>query len=512
MSLEKRIKGFVQLGLFLNQFKTAAKNPNLKEVNTVFYDVFEDLILRQKSYNGWFDKENVLNAITQTANSLTTDNIKSWLLDYDVPQNNDKIIGVIMAGNIPLVGFHDFLSVLITGNAIQAKLASGDNTLLKKIGEILVFIEPDFKTKINFVDKLQNFDAVIATGSNNTARYFEQYFGKYPHIIRKNRSSVAIINKNDTAEDILPLGNDIFQYYGLGCRSVSKLYFPEGYRIDTFFESILETYQDVTQNNKYANNYDYNKAVYLMGSNQLLDNGFVLLKEEHGRVKIAFDNHQKMTRSKWVSINQFHPFVKFLMDKKRAERDINSPPIATSISQYHIQEIEAGDYAFYVSRWSVQGVNTSEQLVYSISPIGSEQVITDVRAEKLINLTVVEGKRWEEASRVLKHDVILNNIDCCRDELDDLYGIYVDEAKRSNDDRADIQQFNIKKHYDRKITRLKDLIKEKERMNDTRMRPANLGRLAKLESRLAEQLESFDRKRKVEHDKVDVIMGVIHVN
>ncbi|MGB0888187.1 MAG: acyl-CoA reductase [Vicingaceae bacterium] len=282
MSLEKRIKGFVQLGLFLNQFKTAAKNPNLKEVNTVFYDVFEDLILRQKSYNGWFDKENVLNAITQTANSLTADNIKSWLLDYDVPQNNDKIIGVIMAGNIPLVGFHDFLSVLITGNAIQAKLASGDNTLLKKIGEILVFIEPDFKTKINFVDKLQNFDAVIATGSNNTARYFEQYFGKYPHIIRKNRSSVAIINKNDTAEDILPLGNDIFQYYGLGCRSVSKLYFPEGYRIDTFFESILETYQDVTQNNKYANNYDYNKAVYLMGSNQLLDNGFVLLKEEHG--------------------------------------------------------------------------------------------------------------------------------------------------------------------------------------------------------------------------------------
>ena len=238
----------------------------------------------------------------------------------------------------------------------------------------------------------------------------------------------------------------------------------------------------------------------------------LLLKEEHGRVKIAFDNHQKMTRSKWVSINQFHPFVKFLMDKKRAERDINSPPIATSISQYHIQEIEAGDYAFYVSRWSVQGVNTSEQLVYSISPIGSEQVITDVRAEKLINLTVVEGKRWEEASRVLKHDVILNNIDCCRDELDDLYGIYVDEAKRSNDDRADIQQFNIKKHYDRKITRLKDLIKEKERMNDTRMRPANLGRLAKLESRLAEQLESFDRKRKVEHDKVDVIMGVIHVN
>jgi SNF2 family DNA or RNA helicase len=238
----------------------------------------------------------------------------------------------------------------------------------------------------------------------------------------------------------------------------------------------------------------------------------ILLKEDHGRVKIVFDNHQKMTRSKWVSINQFHPFVKFLMDKKRSVRDVNSPPIATSISQYHIPEVKKGDYAFYVSRWSVQGVTTSEQLVYSVSPIGSEEVITDVKAEKLINLTVVEGKRWEEASRVLKHDVILNHIDYCRDELDDLYGVYVDAAKRSNDDRADIQQFNVNNHYERKITRLKELLKEKERMNDTRMRPANLGKLAKLESRLAEQLESFDRKRKVEHDKVDVIMGVIHVN
>ncbi|MFB0924085.1 MAG: acyl-CoA reductase [Vicingaceae bacterium] len=280
MSLEKRIKGFVQLGLFLKQFESGVKVEALNRLNDQFYDGFEYLILRQKAYNGWFDKDNVLNSVSEIANSLTAEKLNDWTLNYAINNDSKKTIGVIMAGNIPLVGFHDFLSVLITGNSIQAKLASGDNTLIRRVGEILISIESVFESKIQFVERLEGFDAVIATGSNNTARYFEQYFGKYPHIIRKNRSSVAIINENDKLEDIKPLGKDIFQYFGLGCRSVSKLYFPKGYKIDTFFESILDDYQDVTQNNKYANNYDYNKAVYLMGSNQLLDNGFLLLKEE----------------------------------------------------------------------------------------------------------------------------------------------------------------------------------------------------------------------------------------
>ncbi len=280
MSLEKRIKGFVQLGLFLKQFETGNKEESLKVINDNFYDGFDDLILRQKSYNGWFDRGNVVNSVSATADSLSEEKLNKWVSNYEIQGDSKKIIGVIMAGNIPLVGFHDFLSVLLTGNSIQAKLASGDNTLIRRIGEVLVMIEPLFESKIQFVERLEGFDAVIATGSNNTARYFDQYFGKYPNVIRKNRNSIAIINENDGVEDIKPLGRDIFQYFGLGCRSVSKLYFPKGYKIDTFFESILDDYQDVTQNNKYANNYDYNKAVYLMGSNQLLDNGFILLKEE----------------------------------------------------------------------------------------------------------------------------------------------------------------------------------------------------------------------------------------
>ncbi len=280
MSLEKRINAFVQLGLFLKQFGTNTKEASLTILNDAFYSDFEALILRQKAYNGWFTKENVITSITEISNSLSKNNLNSWLSKYTIENHSKKNIGVIMAGNIPLVGFHDMLCVLITGNKLQAKLSSDDNTLLKKIAEILVFIDPIMEDMITFNDRLEGFDAVIATGSNNTARYFEQYFGKYPHIIRKNRNSVAILNEKDGVEEIRALGSDIFQYFGLGCRSVSKMYIPEEYRIDTFFESILDDYQDVTSNNKYANNYDYNKAVYLMGNNKLLDNGFLLLKED----------------------------------------------------------------------------------------------------------------------------------------------------------------------------------------------------------------------------------------
>ncbi|PCJ24245.1 MAG: acyl-CoA reductase [Flavobacteriales bacterium] len=280
MSLQKRIKAFVQLGLFLKQFKTRVKEDSITAINDNFYEEFYNLILRQKSLNGWFTEQNVISSLYEIGSSLSEKKLNEWISIYNTKNDTEKNIGVIMAGNIPLVGFHDMLCVLITGNIIQAKLASNDNTLIKKMGEMLIFIEPILANKIIFTEKLKNFDAVIATGSNNTSRYFEYYFGKYPHIIRKNRNSVAIINKSDGIGEVKDLGKDIFQYFGLGCRSVSKIYFPKGYRINTFFEAIYDEYQDVTQNNKYANNYDYNKAVYLMGNNRLLDNGFLLLKEE----------------------------------------------------------------------------------------------------------------------------------------------------------------------------------------------------------------------------------------
>ncbi|MCO6501370.1 MAG: acyl-CoA reductase [Vicingus serpentipes] len=279
MTLDKRINSFVLLGSFLKQFPTGDKNDLLGALNQQFYTDFEELILRQKSYNGWFEKENVLEALNSIVTNLSEEKLKEWISNYSLEGENRRI-GVIMAGNIPLVGFHDFLSVLITGNTLVAKLSSNDKTLLPKITEILQAIAPEFKGKVSFVERLENFDAVIATGSDNSSRYFDYYFGKYPHIIRKNRNSVAIIHENDTPADLKPLGKDIFKYYGLGCRNVSKLYFPKNYSINHFFEAIIDDYQNVVHNNKYANNYDYNKAVYLLGNNQLLDNDFVLLKED----------------------------------------------------------------------------------------------------------------------------------------------------------------------------------------------------------------------------------------
>ncbi|MBE7442150.1 MAG: acyl-CoA reductase [Flavobacteriales bacterium] len=279
MTLEKRINAFAELGSFLTQFGSNLKNDQLIKINEQFYESFEHLIHNQKQFNGWFIPENVLLAVNAWAKILTKTNLEKWLSNYSIPETVPKRVGVIMAGNIPLVGFHDFLSVLITGNHVVAKTSKDDSTLINKIAEVLIAIEPELKSCITFAEKLENFEAVIATGSNNTARYFEYYFGKYPNIIRKNRNSVAVLTGNETKEELSALGNDIFQYFGLGCRNVSKLYVPENYSFNGFFEAIYD-FSWVTNNNKYANNYDYNRAVYLLGSNALLDNNFVLLKEE----------------------------------------------------------------------------------------------------------------------------------------------------------------------------------------------------------------------------------------
>jgi hypothetical protein len=189
-------------------------------------------------------------------------------------------LGLVLAGNIPLVGFHDFLSVFISGHDVLVKTSSNDQHLLKFLAKYLISVEPKLNSKITFVEgKLEGFDAVIATGSNNTARYFEYYFKDKPSIIRKNRISVAVLNGTETFEDLVNLGEDIFRYFGLGCRNVSKLFVPNGYTFDNFFKAMYE-YRDVIQYEKYANNYDYNKAVFLISNFQLLDNEFLTIKED----------------------------------------------------------------------------------------------------------------------------------------------------------------------------------------------------------------------------------------
>jgi len=281
MNLEDKKKAFVALGDFLRQFATdkVVKNENIQQ-NDTFFSSFEILIESLVHYNGWFTKEQVVMAINSWANALTEENISIWCSKYTFTNEPTKKIGLILAGNIPLVGFHDFISVLITGNVAMVKLSSNDQKLLPFLADYLIAIEPKFQDRIVFIkDKLDGFDAVIATGSNNTARYFDYYFSKVPNIIRKNRNSVAVLNGLETSDDLIALGKDIFTYYGLGCRNVSKIFVPEGYNFNAFFEAMY-AYKDVIEYERYANNYDYNKAVFLMSEFKLLDNGFLTIKED----------------------------------------------------------------------------------------------------------------------------------------------------------------------------------------------------------------------------------------
>ena len=282
MTLDERKTAFVELGKFLSQF--SENNTSQKEgvlCNDLFFDDFINLIKLSQSHNGWFTEEQVYFAAQSWADALTSQNLDKWLNEYDFENVQPKTVGLILAGNIPLVGFHDFLSVLISGHRALVKTSSNDQLLLPFLAKYIVAVEPRFKDYISFTEgKLEGFDAVIATGSNNTARYFEYYFKNKPSIIRKNRNSAAVLTGNESKEELVQLGEDIFRYFGLGCRNVSKLFVPEGYDFTPFWEAVYE-YRDIIQYEKYANNYDYNKAVFLMSNFKLLDNGFLTIKEDN---------------------------------------------------------------------------------------------------------------------------------------------------------------------------------------------------------------------------------------
>lgn len=269
MQLEDRIFAIARLGEYMGAI-TDSEHPD------------HSLLLKAHQHNGWFTHDNLVFALNSWSKVLSVPNLTNWLSAYDFSATDQKTIGIVMAGNIPLVGFHDFISVLLSGHKVLAKLSSNDGVLLPHLSQTLIGIESRFEGLIGFPkDRLTDFDAVIATGSNNTARHFEYYFGKHPNIIRSNRNGVAILNGKERLDQLESLADDIFRYFGLGCRNVSKLYVPNGYNFDTFFNAMYR-WRDIINNDKYINNYDYNKAVYLMSNMALLDNEFMLLKEDQG--------------------------------------------------------------------------------------------------------------------------------------------------------------------------------------------------------------------------------------
>jgi len=264
MNLETRINAFSRLG------------DHIKTLQAAEFNLLIDAIAYQ---NPWFTTENIRMALQGIAKLLNKDHLTKWTSAYQLNPASSKTVGLAMAGNIPLVGFHDFLSVLIAGHQVRAKLSSVDSILLPHFVNKLISLEPEFGKRIQFEERLNNVDAVIATGSDNTARYFEYYFRNIPHIIRKNRSSCAILNGKENSEQLAKLGQDIFSYFGLGCRNVSKLYLPKGFDLINLFPA-WGSFSVIIHHHKYVNNYDYQKSILLVNKIPFYDNGFVLLKEE----------------------------------------------------------------------------------------------------------------------------------------------------------------------------------------------------------------------------------------
>lgn len=279
MKRDELIDLFVQLGKVCDALGNEKEWESFENgVTSEEYEKLQYTVNRQFVFNGWYTKENVQRALLDWSNSLTANKMNEWLSPYSFSRT-PKQVGVIMAGNIPLVGFHDFASVVLSGNIAVVKMSSDDNTLLPVFLELMVKWNPDFSNHFRLTaGKIGEIEALIATGSNNSVQHFEQYFGHLPHIFRRNRTSVAILDGTESFEERQALGADIFTYFGLGCRNVSHLLLPENYDIDLFFKGIFD-YKDVVYNKKYGNNYDYNKAIFLMNKFNLLDNNFVLLRE-----------------------------------------------------------------------------------------------------------------------------------------------------------------------------------------------------------------------------------------
>ena len=265
---EDRISAFAAVGKILQNLRDSERS----EVHR-----------RARAENSWFTEQSVDQALVGVQRYLNADKLRKWTRHLPDAPASVKTVGVVMAGNIPLVGFHDFLTVFISGHTLWGKLSSQDGYLLRYLAQLLTEIEPRFEEHIRWVDKLKEADAIIATGSDNTARYFEYYFAKYPHIIRKNRTGVGVLRGDESSEELHRLGQDVFQYFGLGCRNVSKLWVPPNYNFVPLIEA-WEPYQDVLLHHKYHNNYDYNKSIHLVNGDPFLDTGFALLKENEALV------------------------------------------------------------------------------------------------------------------------------------------------------------------------------------------------------------------------------------
>ena len=272
MDYQKRIyDAFLTLGKTLDAFLLKKSHPG----NFDFTGRITERIRMAEKANPWFTNEFVVKSLKAWANALTQHNLKTWVAKYpeisETSLSKRKKVAVVMAGNIPLVGLHDFLCCLLTGHFVIAKLSSDDAVLLPLIGDILIDSYPELKHQMEFTcGQVKGFDAIIATGSDNTAKHFEYYFRKYPHIIRKNRNSIAVLDGKESFSNLDDLCYDIFDYFGMGCRSVSKIFVPKGYNFSNL-TMLFDAFDRIGEHHKYKNNYDYQKSVLMINKIPFID-------------------------------------------------------------------------------------------------------------------------------------------------------------------------------------------------------------------------------------------------
>ncbi len=282
--MEARLQAFAQLGEVFRSLGAGAAWPGhgcgLAEVE---YRAAEEAVLRASARNAWFTTENVRHMLCSLGAMLRPETLTQWVGASSLKEERaPRTIGIITAGNIPLVGIHDLFSTLVAGHRARVRVSSEDAGLTAAVVDMLRLLSPDLGGQVEVMEgRLGEVDAVIATGSDNTARYFAHYFGHLPHIIRRNRTSVAVLDGTETEEELAALGEDLFRYFGLGCRNVSKLYLPTDLDLDRIIAAILP-WGHLAQHSKWANNYDYHKAIWLMDRVPLIENGFVLFKEDTG--------------------------------------------------------------------------------------------------------------------------------------------------------------------------------------------------------------------------------------
>ena len=327
MQLSSKISALVSLGnLIRNKINSAH---------------FQKKIETAHNQNGWFTPDNIRFALSSIADKfLDADKLKKWVSAYQLTSVPPKKVGLILAGNIPLVGFHDILSVFISGHHASIKYSSKDKILIPFILDLLAGIDSETATSFSVVENMKDIDAIIATGSDHTARYFEYYFRNHPHIIRKNRNSIAILSGNESPDDINSLSYDMFTYFGLGCRNVSKLYVPESFNPVHFLDHLSNPFE-VHNHFKYSNNYIYNRTILLMKKSEHLDNGFILLKEDtdiHPPLSVIYYEKYDSIPSLLKKIEPISDKIQVIVSKDNIP-GIPTVPIGTS------QQPELWDYA-----------------------------------------------------------------------------------------------------------------------------------------------------------------------